>query len=145
MNWGHKIFISFLLFGAGVATMLVISMREDVNLVSGDYYQQELDYQEQIERLNNYEALQQKPDFKHLVKDKKCILTFPSPAPADINGTVHFYRPSNSGLDKIYSIKAPSEAGYQFDVSELTKGMWTVKITWKSAGKEYYFEKPMAL
>ena len=90
MNWGKWIFVSFLLFGALVAGLVTISMRQEVNLVERDYYQQELVYQEQIKRLQNTEELVVKPSFE--VTSSEIVLRY-----ADLNrirkGTLRLFRP----------------------------------------------------
>ncbi|MDH5604787.1 MAG: FixH family protein [Cyclobacteriaceae bacterium] len=146
MNWGNSIILSFLLFGALIFTMVAISMNQDINLVDSDYYNQELEYQEQIERINNYKALSNKPEFIFNPSTKSCLLTFPDQSiQNNISGKVHFFRPSDASLDKIYSIEGQKANGFSFDVADLSPGLWLVKITWTMNNREYYFEENITL
>jgi len=61
MNIGKWIVVAFVLFAAFIGTLVVVCVRQDVSLVSRDYYRQELAYQNQIQRLNNTAALLEKP------------------------------------------------------------------------------------
>ena len=76
MNWGHKITISFILFAIIIITMVTIAMRTDVNLVAPDYYEEELAYQEQIDRSKNFQGLSNKPTVQKI--DNQILVTFPS-------------------------------------------------------------------
>ena len=51
MNWGNKIMLSFSVFVAIIITMVVVSMKQDVFLVSEDYYDKEVKYQNQIDKM----------------------------------------------------------------------------------------------
>ena len=53
MNWGKWIIVSFVLFAAFIGILVVICVRQDISLVSKNYYQEELAYQQQIDRMNN--------------------------------------------------------------------------------------------
>ena len=146
MNWSHKIILAFILFGAMIFTMVSISMNQDLNLVDGDYYNQELEYQGQIERINNYQSLMIKPVFSYVPSEKKCFLSFPDQLPLEnFTGTVHFFRPSNASFDKKYIMNDVLTREFSFDVSSMVSGLWTVKIKWNSEGNEYYFEENVTL
>ncbi|MDH5602900.1 MAG: FixH family protein [Cyclobacteriaceae bacterium] len=146
MNWGHSIILSFLLFGALIFTMVVISMNQDLNLVDGDYYNQELEYQDQIERIKNYSALTARPELTYISSTKNCVLKFPDPLlQSTITGKVHFFRPSDAAMDKKYTMNGQVTNGFLFDVIDLPPGLWLVKVTWTMNNMEYYFEKNITL
>ena len=63
MNWGWKITIFMGIYMIGIISVVWYAMLLDVNLVTEDYYQQELAYEEQILRLKNTESLPEKPTF----------------------------------------------------------------------------------
>ena len=50
--WPYAIIGWFLLFGSGMAAWVVVAVRNDPELVRPDYYEQEIAYQKQIDRLN---------------------------------------------------------------------------------------------
>jgi len=64
MNWGTGIVIAFVCFAGVLATIVTISMKQDVGLVAKDYYKQEIAYQDQIDRKTNYNQLERKPVIK---------------------------------------------------------------------------------
>ena len=49
MNWGHRIIILYVGFVLLIGTMVYLSSRENVDLVSSDYYDQEIKFQSKME------------------------------------------------------------------------------------------------
>ena len=50
LNWGYKILIVYLMFAAGMLTMVYLTTQENRDLVSDNYYEEELAYQEIIDQ-----------------------------------------------------------------------------------------------
>ncbi|MDH5400790.1 MAG: FixH family protein [Cyclobacteriaceae bacterium] len=145
MNWGKSITITFFVFGGLLATMVVISMQQDVDLVSEDYYKEEIEYQTHINKVKNFNKLDAKPVIQCSNEIKSCTIQFPkSMEVADLSGTVHFFRPSGSHHDKLFSLE-PGEHIFKFNTEELISGLWTVKVEWSTEGKDYYFEQNIGL
>ena len=57
MNWGTRIIIMYVGFVALIITLVVVSMRQQVDLVTPDYYAKELKYQTNIDKTKNYNEL----------------------------------------------------------------------------------------
>jgi hypothetical protein len=137
MNWGKSIIIAFVLFAGFIATLVTVCMRQDVNLVSKDYYQEELAYQEQILRMDNLKDLDQKPviqrsgnfievEFKQFNQIK--------------NGQMKLFSPSDPGKDKLYLLRASESNKQYIAVDDVAKGMYRARMQWEMNGKEYYIE-----
>ncbi|MEP2771494.1 MAG: FixH family protein [Fulvivirga sp.] len=140
MNWGTRIVIAFACFVAVIVSLVVISMRQNISLVDKDYYVQEIAYQEQIERINNKNELSQKPEINK--ENGKIIISIPD---SELVGEVHFFRPSDAGLDKKYALKLDENGQQQFSAYDFEKGLWRVKVNWNKNGKEYYSEHSLTL
>lgn len=146
MSWGIRIILAFVLFIGVIFTLASISMRQDINLVSTDYYAHELAYEEQMERLKNHESLAIKPAFKVNRENQLASLSFPSEVSADLTeGQIHFFRPSDHKLDQQLKIELDEEGQQYFDLSQLKKGMWLVKLKWSATGREFYHEMTVVL
>jgi hypothetical protein len=137
MNWGKWIVVSFLLFVGLMATIVTISMKQDVNLVSPQYYQDDLDYQHQLDRKNNAEALVEKPEIS--IANNQLRVFFG--AQAVEGGTVSVFRPSDNRLDQHFRLKSSADPLQVFPMKTLTKGAYRIKMQWLAKGKEYYLEK----
>ncbi|OZA73450.1 MAG: endopeptidase La [Thiotrichales bacterium 39-47-5] len=57
MNWGNKLIIVFILFACIIGTMVYKAINTKVELVSKDYYKDELRYQDRIDGRNNAEKI----------------------------------------------------------------------------------------
>jgi len=137
MNFGKWIVVSFVLFALFIGTLVTLCVREDISLVSKDYYKEELDYQAQIKRLNNTEQLQQKPTIQFV--DHVGLKVAWNEKTKIEKGELKLFCPSNSKLDKRFDLQTTNEQS--FEITSLKKGMYRVKLSWTSEGKEYYYEE----
>jgi len=146
MNWGKGIVIAFVLFAGFIFTLVGICIRQDVSLVSDDYYQQEINYDKQLDRLSNTRNLTEKPEIVVSSAAGTVSIRFPESLPrVGISGNVHFFRPSDAKLDVTYPLKLNDSGLQKLDISKLTKGLWTLKFTWSFEGKEYFEEQNLVL
>ena len=141
MSWGNKILVSFIVFVGILFTMVYVSVNTEFNLVEENYYEQELAYEDQIQRIKNHDRLDEKPVFKLDRRNLKAALNFP-PAVADAlkEGTVHFYRSSTAKFDKTFELRLDENGQFQIDVSQFPIGAWKIKLNWNDSEKEYYKE-----
>lgn len=97
-NWGTGIFVTYTVFVIIVVIHVIFFMNQKVELVTDNYYEKELKYQEQIDKINNTNSLK---DELKLEQDAKSIrLLFPGLYTNGIlKGEIYFYKPSDSGKD----------------------------------------------
>ena len=146
MNWGAKIVLSFVCFFGVIFTMAYISMNQDINLVADNYYEQELAYEDQIERIKNTQGLSEKPQMVLDRVEREARLVFPNELIGKVSeGKVHFFRPSNSALDKEFTIVLDQEGFQAFDISAFPAGLWKAKVSWEWKNREYYEEITIVL
>jgi hypothetical protein len=138
MNAGKWIVVAFVLFAGFIATLVTICVQQDISLVSKDYYQEELVYQEQIERIQNTTQLQSKPQIT--VANKLLTVTFDSLHFID-KGEVTVFCPSDATMDRNFKLTASERASYAYSLSGLKSGMYRVKLLWSMSGKEFYQEE----
>ena len=146
MNWGWKIVVLYSGFVIMTLGMVFYFMGHKVDLVAEDYYKQEIEYQDQIDKITNAQSLKEQIGFEYLSSQRKVKLNFPSDhLVKGIDGTIHFYRPSDSDLDKQFAIN-PSSSGEQvIAIGSLKKGLWKLKISWTADDIPYYDEKTITL
>jgi len=146
MSWGWKIVIVYSLFVAMTLGMVFYFIGDKVDLVAEDYYKQEIEYQDQIDKISNAKSLKQSIGFEFSSAQRTVTINFPEDQlQGGLEGSVQFYRPSDSSLDKKFEIN-PNEAGEQIiAIASLHKGLWKVKISWTASGKDYYDEKVITL
>lgn len=146
INWGTGIviviaaFISFIMYF--VITMST-NNKYSYDLVTDNYYQQELQYQKQIEAEKNAKNLIENVKLKH----SEFGLTVNFPKDLDykmINGKVFLYRPSNKQLDFEIPISI-SNKYLLVPEKRLLDGRWNISVAWSYNNKEYLFKKELNL
>jgi nitrogen fixation protein FixH len=139
MNWGWKIAIFMGIYMTGIISVVWFAMSEDVNLVTENYYQQELAYEEQILRLRNTEGLTQKPTFSFSSNKKYVVLTFPEGVTPD-NGKITLYRPSDFTQDRKFKLDLDEANQQGFVTASLMPGLWKAKLQWQQGDKSFFQE-----
>ncbi|MEL7001904.1 MAG: FixH family protein [Bacteroidota bacterium] len=142
MTWGTKIILAFACFVTLIISMVVISMRQDVNLVAKDYYVQEIAYQDQIDRIKNHNNAEQLI-LTHNKADQKVKLEYLQSN--KIDGEVLFFRPSDASKDLRYKLTLSEQNQQIFDTRKMQRGLWKVKINWKEGEREFYQEKTIII
>lgn len=114
--------------------MVVFAFQQDFDLVSDDYYEQEIAYQNRIDQLTNASDDGQKVG---VVATEDVIRVFFSSVADDVK--VHFFRPSDDTMDfRIEEAKIDSTI--DVPLSRFSKGKYLVKVEWKANGKTYFQE-----
>lgn len=138
MNWGKWIIVAFVLFAGFIATLVTVCMREDVSLVSKEYYREELAYQEQIIRINNVNKLSQRP----VIQKTEKFVEVEFAQFSDVEkGSLKLFRPSDEKMDKVFVLNRSSETRQFFPIENLEKGMYRARLQWTMDGKEFFMEE----
>lgn len=146
MNWGHYIAITLIVFVAIIISLVTISMKQDISLVAPDYYKQEIDYQDQIDKAINFKDLLNKPKFNLNIQSRTMEISFPETMISHLkHGTIQLYRPSGSSEDKLIDIKLLNNGTQQISMLSMKSGLWKAKINFKIKDKAYYYEKNVIL
>lgn len=127
------------MFAGFIGVIVAISMRQDVNLVSKNYYQDELAYQQKLDRKNNTEQLSVKPEIS--VLDNQYLKIYFPEAKFIEQGTVQVFRPSSDKLDQQFKLQASADSVQLFQMNRLEPGAYRVKLEWTMEGTDYYLEK----
>ncbi len=143
MGWGKKITFAYLGFVALIVTMVVVSMRQKVDLVSKDYYAKELNYQSDINKMSNANNLTSK--LKCTVINNTVEIIFPEEhAEKSIQANVFIYKPSDNTADKELNITT-NDGRYVISTQDFLKGMYKIKVDWKVENIEYQSESVVVL
>lgn len=138
MNFGGKIVILYLSFVALIVGLVVMCFRQDVELVHQDYYGQEMKFQEKIDAVKN--AQQLPGSIAHLIsKDKVVLSADTSLGSAQFKGSITFFRPSDSKLDRAFDMHFVNHQ-QTIDRKELSAGVYKLQLSWTSGGKQYFKE-----
>jgi len=140
ISWGTKIASLYIGFVILVIIMVTVSMNQKIDLVSKDYYEKELTYQNKINEMNNANALSE--SIKHEQLEKEIAFQFPKEfIGKKVSGNIFFFRPSDASKDYNQEISLDENAKCFVNNTTLSKGMYKVKIDWSADNINYYNEQ----
>ncbi|AWW32386.1 nitrogen fixation protein FixH [Echinicola strongylocentroti] len=141
MNWGTGIVLFFVVFVSFLFTMVGICMKQDdLHLVTNNYYEEEIKYQEQIEKASNAAMLDHEV-MAFDVGEKKIMVHLEKGA----KGTLWLFRPSDARLDQKVPLLFDTGKEQSVSLRELKSGYWKVKLAWEKDGVAFYEEKKITL
>ncbi len=143
IGWGTRIALLYGGFVVMIGILVYNSMRQQFDLVSKDYYQKELAFQEVIDAGKNQSGLSRPVDITQA--DGHIIFGFPPEfSEQDIKGTINFYSPANAAWDRNYAIAANGIV-FSIPIGTMEQTLYQVKISWEYNGKKYYQENEVSL
>lgn len=143
--WPVGITVFLIFFVLANVGFLMYALGLDNDLVSENYYEDELAYQQQIDRIQNTKHLA-KPLRIELLKSGSLEFQFPQEMPATgIGGMIILFRPDDKRRDNRIPIRVDEERRQLIDMSGLKKGNWSVKVFWQNKEQKYYYETPLFL
>jgi hypothetical protein len=142
MSWGKGIVIAFIAFALFIGALVTVCVRQDINLVSKNYYAEELMYQEQIDRLNNAAALTERPSI--VIRAGNLEVWFEGFEKFE-EGELVLTRPSDPRYDAKFTVNAGSDPVRVFDLSRYPNGLYNTALRWKMDGKEFLFQESISL
>lgn len=140
-NWGTGIVIAFIAFMSFILYFVVIMSknRNDHHLVTEDYYQQELEFQHDIDKLNNAKNLEE--NLRWQKTDSGMLISFPENLETQkIAGNIELYRPSNKHLDYKAAIELTDHT-VLIPNDRLLEGRWDIRIDWTYNNTPYLYKQ----
>ena len=115
-------------------------------LVTPDYYEQEMRYQAQIGRIDNARNVLKEPSVSYDTQERTITVSLPAPvADSRPTGTIQLYRPSAASLDRKLDLALDPCGKQRIDARALAPGLWKVRVSWTVANREYYLDRPVVL
>ena len=121
-------------------TILVyLAVKQDIPMVSKNYYEQELVYQQKLDAIRNTEAYD--AGFSVLTTGNQVTVQIP-PALAEklTGGSVYFYCPAKEQQDRRVTLVAGQTGTYSFPVDIKPGLAYQVQIAFRSGNTDYYKE-----
>jgi hypothetical protein len=137
LNWGHYIAISFSLFVLLVLYMVYRSYQNNHDLVAEDYYNQEIKFQEVIDKKKNAASLEENISWESI--NGGIMVNFPR-IEEPIRGKILLFRPSDMALDVKFDVIVDGDnRQFLFDPL-LAPGKYLIQIDWMAGSEAYYTE-----
>jgi hypothetical protein len=139
-TWEYAVAGFFLFFILGVLAVVFWTLDDRNDLVTEHYYDAEIQYQQQIDRIDRTKGLAEQPTIELVSEGVR--IRFPNEfRQGDLTGTVHVYRPDDKRMDLQIPV-GPDSANVQLvPAALLSPGRWNVQVTWNGKGVGYYSEE----
>lgn len=136
-SWGTGIVVAIIVFMVITIATVIFMMNQKVDLVSDNYYEKGINYQEQIDMENRSQRL--KSSVQMQIKDDLFEILFPVDFEQQtLSGEIFFYRPSDSRKDFRLQLNL-TDLRQLIPVKGLEKGFWRVQLNWNLNNKEKYY------
>jgi len=143
IGWGWRIGILYGGFVVGMGTLVVVSNSQHFDLVSKDYYGEEIAYQKVIDAEKNQAALS-RPLTIH-ANGQSVTIDFPDEFKGKLlSGDLKFYSPVDARWDRNFKINAQNNS-ITVSRNDLRNTRYTIKISWTADSKNYYQESEILL
>ena len=139
--WPVAIISYFALGITFLVAFIIWASRQHEDLVSQNYYETEIRYQQQIDRLNHSQQFDMLPVVTYDTARRSIIINLPTGAAADAAGRIHLYRPSDARLDCNLPLAINGQGVQELDAKHLAGGLWKVRVQWTVEGREYFCDR----
>jgi len=139
ISWGTGIAMLYIGFVLGMLFLVTLSMNQRVDLVSEDYYAQELDFQNKINKNNRAKALS--TPLRWEMTDTALEIEYPTEFRyQDLAGKVRFYCPSDNEKDIEFAIMPNADNQQTIPLSKIQPGRYLLQFDWKNGETTYWNE-----
>jgi hypothetical protein len=144
MNWGKSLLLVFALFAAFMAYLVYRASGTHFDLVSKEYYRDELNYQDKIDGMRRAAAISSA--LVTVNAAKQLSIQFPVELSGQtIDGEVWLYCKTNAALDLHLPLVADTALFRQVGLTAQPLGKYLVKLHWKAAQLSYDMEQEIIL
>ncbi len=138
MSWGNKLLLVFIGFALLMGTLVYKCTQQTFELVSNDYYGDELRYQDNIDGSNNANKLSE------LTIDQtehQLVVQLPKEQHSmKVTGKLWFYCADNASNDRKLLMETNSDGAMVIDKTKLAKTNYQVKVSWLVGQQKFYKE-----
>lgn len=136
--WPLGIILTFVLFVGGTTGLVVLACRQTSDLVSTNYYEDEVRFQTQIDRLQRARNLSSPAQISYDAASQKIIFTLPAEhARTQAHGSIQLYRPSAAQQDREFELQPDQNGSQILDAKTLLPGLWEVRVLWSANGLDF--------
>lgn len=141
MNWGKGLALSLIAFAAMMAAFGIASARRSEALVTEEYYEEELRFQDRIDAQDRAGALS--APVRIGIADGRVRLQFPPElAGKRITGELKLLRPNDPRADQALRVETVTSA-FESAALDLWPGRYDAALAWAADGITYHTEEKL--
>jgi len=144
--WPLGIVVFFAVAICAAVVFVVFCQRHKVDLVTSDYYEEEIRYQDQLDRMHRAASLEAPARVGYDAEAGRLTVNLPPDHLAKTpKGWIQLYRPSSAGLDQKIPLQVDMLGAQVIDVSGLAEGLWHIRVSWSASGADYYYDQKLVV
>lgn len=144
MNWGRSLILVFVLFAAFMAYLVFRASNTHFDLVSKDYYKDELRYQDKINGLQHAATLSAPVQME--VNNQMLHIELPAEMRGtSIQGELWLYCKTDANKDIRIPIAADTSASFSIQLAGRPPGKYLAKLHWEALQVPYDFEQEIMI
>lgn len=141
-NWGTGLTLAIVVFVLATLSTVSYLISLEFYLVSENHYEEGVEYQETIDGIQNANNLSTPVLILFDEPTESIKITFPIALRSDsLNGSIKFYRPNDSSLDKRFKLELNEDGQQSIPVSDFEEGRWKLTLQWQQDTLTYIDHK----
>ena len=141
MNWGTLIGIVYLAFVGGMIMLAFKSSEQKLELVTDNYYEEAVNYQNRIDAKNNASNSASLLSINYINSSNELEIKTSNVNGRRLSGSLNFYKPDKAAEDYNLNFELRSSGTQIIPLKKMAHGYWKVIATWKDEEKSFYKEK----
>jgi len=137
LSWGTGIWAFYGLFVVGILTLVAVSVAQKSDLVTDQYYAEELKFQDKIDKINHAKTLATPLVWK--MTDAGVEVQYPADIKG-IRGKGRFYCPSDNRKDFSFDIEPDAQYQQLIPSNQIPEGRFQIQFDWQANGITYWHE-----
>ena len=144
--WPLGIIVTFALFFAGTVGLIIMACSQKADLVSADYYEQELKFQGRIDRVERTRHAANQASIAYNAVNQCITISLPADqAGREVSGRIELYRPSAAGLDRAIKLEPDANGVQRLDATGMVPGLWKVRVSWTVEHHDYFLDQKVVV
>jgi hypothetical protein len=128
------------------ATFVVIACTHKSELVSDNYYDQEIRYQTRIDSQLRTAQLATKASALYDDLAARIIVSLPTEHVGKAaGGEIVLFRPSEAGQDRVFQFAPDANGAQALDVANVPDGLYRLRFTWNVAGEDFFLDQKIVV
>ena len=144
--WPISIVAFFSIAILGCGTFIAFCSRHPADLISPNYYEEEVRYQGQIERLRHTQQRATLASVTYKPAGKLITISLPPEhSRTKPSGQIQLYRPSAVNLDRQLKLELNPAGIQSIDAASLLPGLWKVRVSWTVENRDYFIDQKVVI
>lgn len=138
LNWGHGVAIALGCFMIFILSLLYFA-GDTGGMVTDNYYEKEVHFQDEIDAEKRANALEVKPEV--ILQANGFLFQFAPTTAEDFKGDIYLLRNDDETKDIKTSIKLSDKKNFLLPSVKLVDGVYELTLSWKENNKTYLIKK----